>query len=394
MSRQYLSMERSLLEAVRHAEEADRRFISDLTRAATPLTDAERRLLRDVHLPKKKDYSEHVTLVYDQVGGGCGGCATLAVANILKEMECKYTPDLSMRYLGYVYNETSYHHRDQRFPKQDIAQDGVMVFYGCCTEATWPSSVFAWPDSEPPSDRARDEAMQYRIERLKPEGQPNVGTRSTNDVDPLTLKQALAEYGPLVALSDNHVFAIIGYDDDSSTFTLLNSWGDWWGTGGMFRVPYDEITNPTQLGDLFAVKKVVYVKNSPQSPGTQFTGRVRIHHNQGRKYLVVRVYAEGQDPVVVWDYRMQDSCLNLHFDFPLPDYASSHWPPKTNCIWCVEVSDNSPGSSSQTAAIIEEVVLVKRVKTSTGTWSITEHRPSAPYPSISRGGTVPVYVQA
>lgn len=400
MNRQYVSVERSQLEAVKHAKEADRRFISGLMRAAAPLTDAERRLLRDVHLPKKKDYSEHVTLIYDQGhGGGCGGFADLAVVNILKEMECKYTPDLSDRYLGYVYNETDIHHRDQRFPKQGIAQDGVLVFYGCCTEATWPSIVRAWPDLDPPSDRARDEAMQYRIKNLKPEGGENVGAGHLPDVDPLTLKQGLAAHGPLVALAKYHVFAIIGYDDDSSTFTLLNSSGDRWGQGGMYPVPYDEITNPTDPGlpvDYYGVKKACYVQIEPQLTGPRFTGRVRIHHNQGRKYLVVRVYAEGQDPVVVWDYRpkLDENCLTLHFDFPLPNYASALWPPKTDGRWCVEVSDNSPGSSSQTAAIIEEVVLVERVKTATGTWSITEHRPSAPYPSIPRGGTVAVYVPA
>ncbi len=77
--------------------------------------------------------------------------------------------------------------------------------------------------------------------------------------DPLAIKRALREQGPLITtmavhegffayaggvyrasgpLVGYHAVAIIGYDDAQSCFIAKNSWGESWGEGGFFRIAY------------------------------------------------------------------------------------------------------------------------------------------------------------
>ena len=65
-------------------------------------------------LPLSIDYSKYITLKYDQVGGGCGGATTATIVNVLKEMQAPYTPDLSLRFLHYVYNDSMLLNQDKR----------------------------------------------------------------------------------------------------------------------------------------------------------------------------------------------------------------------------------------------------------------------------------------
>ena len=40
-----------------------------------------------------------------------------------------------------------------------------------------------------------------------------------------------------------HVMVIVGYDDNDKTFTIANSWGDYWGDNGYFYLDYEYFTN-------------------------------------------------------------------------------------------------------------------------------------------------------
>lgn len=42
---------------------------------------------------------------------------------------------------------------------------------------------------------------------------------------------------------NGHMMAIVGYDDNDKTFTIANSWGDYWGDNGYFYMDYEYFTN-------------------------------------------------------------------------------------------------------------------------------------------------------
>jgi len=329
-----------------------------------------------VNLPKAVDYSQYLTFIRKQTGGGCGTMTTLAIFDILKEKEYPYAPDGSYRFAAYVYND------------RHIGQFEVMQQYGCCSE----SSCHTDGDSEsqsPPSPENYEEASIYRIGDY---------SEVINPVTVDDLKKYLYVYGPIFAFGDvpgsscanNHVFAIVGYDDDKSEFTIVNSWGDRWGSGGMMKMPYSNITNPPAIGTSPRIGAYRWVKDGPTSRIVPYTGRVKIHHTIARRYLTVKVGVEGREPVVIWDrpdsvIHLDDS-QNLVLDFPLPPYAGKFWPPGDRNLWYVEIRDGSPGPPAEEIGVVQGVTLAWR---RAGKPPVL-YRPTTTGISIPRGGTVKV----
>lgn len=50
-----------------------------------------------------------------------------------------------------------------------------------------------------------------------------------------------------------HAVCAVGYDDDSQTFTIANSWGPDWGQAGFFKMPYEYILNTDLSSDFWAI---------------------------------------------------------------------------------------------------------------------------------------------
>lgn len=98
---------------------------------------------------------------------------------------------------------------------------------------------------------------------------------NTNPANLNTIKSALASYGPLIASMDvyydffsykggvyeyttgshqgGHAVLIVGYTDDSSRadggyFTVKNSWGTGWGSGGFFSIGYSQLGSQVNFG--------------------------------------------------------------------------------------------------------------------------------------------------
>ncbi len=53
--------------------------------------------------------------------------------------------------------------------------------------------------------------------------------------------------GPISAYQ-GHAVLVVGYNDLQRCFTVKNSWGDWWGENGYFRIAYDDVTDDVQFG--------------------------------------------------------------------------------------------------------------------------------------------------
>jgi len=302
-------------------------------------------------LPKVVDYSSYVTLVRNQGGaGGCGSMTSLAILDLLKEKEYPYAPDASYRFAEYVYND------------RKINQLEVLKQYGCCSEA----SLLTNYDPENPTVPSEKEFKEAPLHKIESYSDP------INEVRVDDLRRCLYEHGPIFASGDlpgskphGHVFAIIGYNDGTEQFTVINSWGDRWRDNGMLRMPYRSITNPPPNQDTPRVDWYRWVNNKASSELAPYTGRVRIRHESARNHLTIRVGARDRLPAVVWDRpnrtRIPDNSRNLLFDFPLPAYAAECWPPNKDHPWYVEiVDDGEEREAVRPIGVVEEVILVER----------------------------------
>ena len=121
---------------------------------------------------------------------------------------------------------------------------------GCSTWATMPYNSSRCDES--PSIEAREEAYDYRISfarRVSPQditelraqlaaGQPIViGARIYTNFFYLRGDSIYDEIEG--AWQGNHAMCIVGYDDATETFELINSWGRGWGEQGYARITYD-----------------------------------------------------------------------------------------------------------------------------------------------------------
>jgi len=53
-----------------------------------------------------------------------------------------------------------------------------------------------------------------------------------------------------------HAVCCVGYDDAREVFIVRNSWGDGWGDGGYFYMPYDFISNSNLASDFWTIRWV------------------------------------------------------------------------------------------------------------------------------------------
>jgi len=53
-----------------------------------------------------------------------------------------------------------------------------------------------------------------------------------------------------------HAVLCIGYDDDEQMFIVRNSWGESWGLGGYFKMPYAFLTDPDLASDFWIVETI------------------------------------------------------------------------------------------------------------------------------------------
>jgi hypothetical protein len=354
---------------------------------AQPLTPDEVRALDAVQIPPACDYSKYVTFIRQQASGGCGTMASLSVLDILKERERPYSPDFSYRFAEYVYN----------LPGSGMDQMKVLRESGCCSEASLPSK-YDPPGAAAPSAADYEEARMYRIASSSKPKKPSSAAE---------LKKLLWVHGPLFACGDTpgsatngHCFAVIGYDDASQSFTIVNSFGDTWGNGGMMAMPYANVANPPPQQTSPRISYVTYVTNAPTRYSAHpYTARVRIHHDTLRRKLTVRLGVEGQTPSVVWDTPngsgpILDSSRDLKLDFPMPRYAARFWPPSEKNQWYLEVTDSFPSPTTQPTGVVHEISLVKRTVLGNGSCVPTVIRPSSKDFPVPLGGTVRVFIPA
>lgn len=61
---------------------------------------------------------------------------------------------------------------------------------------------------------------------------------------------------PSDATVGGHAVLMVGYNHDDSTFLIRNSWGESWGMGGYFTLPYDYVSNSDLAHDFWTIRSV------------------------------------------------------------------------------------------------------------------------------------------
>ncbi|MHB1042079.1 MAG: stalk domain-containing protein [Eubacteriales bacterium] len=356
--------------------------------------------------PLKVDYSQYVTLTGNQDGwGGCIGRSIVHSIDILKEMEHPYTPDLSFWYL---------HSRQDQLLQNSMPDSNVtktlLENNGLCPESTLPTDYdkaklvtddygnpVKWDFSAMPQPSAASnaEANLYRIKTYSDPVTPTVDG----------VKSLLCRYGPVIAAGsipillgpnppEGHCVTIVGYDDSAGAFKCLNSWGDQWGPNGngFFTIPYDQLT------DNFS--SLIFFENLPfdrSSTGHAYSARIRIHHQNERNDLTVKIGVEGKEPLMIWNRpndepkpHPYDNSKNLCIDVPLP---ASEWPPGYYHRWYVEVTD---GGKDNLTAQIEEITLARLYHNpnnhTVGKFQTETYKPDQTNIAVPDGGSIKVYI--
>jgi hypothetical protein len=224
------------------------------------------------------------------------------------------------------------------------AAENAMASEGVC-HSNWDidykeqAGIHIWKE---PSQVSKDEVPLYCASMVSEPGH----LCKNHDQDIEAIKWALHSYGPVWCAGREHAKAIIGYDDSTQMFKILNSYPEE-DTGGHNITYYSY--NDVHPGGYIAVWSEV--KNIPSTLRTTgryaYTARFRVE-GVWRGTYTVSIGVEGHEPLVVWTTRGRhlqgDSPLEhsrfLAIDVPLPDYAKECWPPSSSHRWVLRVEDN------------------------------------------------------
>ena len=204
--------------------------------------------------------------VFDQ--GQLGSCTANALCGIVGYD----LPGFIGSRLFVYYNERKL---EQDIPDDNGAQlsDGVKTLKKCgvCSEMDWPYDISKFTQAPPKT--AYINALKNKALKVK-----NIN----NDIT--SMKKALNHGYPFVVgitiyesfesesvaktgivtmptpdenSLGGHAVVCVGYDDTKNLWIMRNSWGEGWGDGGYFYLPYEYLTNSDLASDLWCVTSML-----------------------------------------------------------------------------------------------------------------------------------------
>jgi C1A family cysteine protease len=244
-------------------------WVPDLPDARDHLFAAAPRFLID--LPAKTDLRDRCPKeIYDQ--GQLGSCTANAIGaafefELLKQQAQDFMPSRLFIY----YNERVIEGTVDS-DSGAMIRDGIksVAKQGVCPETTWPYDITDF--AERPSDQCYTEAQQHRVASYQriprvlnqmkgclADGHPFVfGFTVYESFE----SQEVAKTGVVPMPSPNeqmlggHAVLAVGYDDAQQRFLVRNSWGDGWGMGGYFTMPYTYLTERSLSSDFWAILQI------------------------------------------------------------------------------------------------------------------------------------------
>ncbi len=352
----------------------------------TPLTERERQIdrlvfesLAEIHrsltpmalpappgpIPYAVDLSTHLRFIRDQNGGaGCFGYSTLAVWDIMNEMACPYSPNLSMRVWLLLHehrelwqNEGGIFTPDGRFhnimatgPDYGLFQSLGNVTEG--TELTARANSNDWPTGNPGEPwtwklwtvEGINEAGNYRLKS----NPAMIAVSSDNFVKSLAQNTPI-RLGIRAPQGQGHSIAIVGYDKASETFKFVDSAGDNSGQDGFKTLSFRDIDtkqiDPSKPYGGYTIdeKDALIIDIHPPRPVP--AARISFKHTN-RSNVHLWLYAENS-PLPrnkIWPQGWKEDSRNLSYTVRLP--SEFIWPPSPNNRLVLELYDAAEFSNS------------------------------------------------
>lgn len=301
--------------------------------------------------PDVVDLSSHLRFVRRQGGAGCWGYSTVAVWDIMNDLACPFSPNMSMRLWMMLHRrrelwqqEKGIFSPDGRFHKMSNPEWGFLQSFGNTTEGTEPT-YHQYPSRWHDGGWSREgvnEASNYRLQS-EPLG---IAISAQSFVN------SLADGKPIRLGFDSHYIAVVGYDKGKKEFKYVNSAGQNWNNGGFGTLTFAEVdnhqTNNMWLGQHAIFSAEVFDIHPPKPVPA---ARIHIKHtSRGSVHLWLGAEDSPHPPLQIWPHGWNDGSADLHFTVRLP--SEFIWPPSAVNRIVLDLYD--AGTYSQTGGELVE----------------------------------------
>lgn len=226
-----------------------------------------------IKMPPVVDLHSRCPAVYDQ--GNLGSCTANALCNAFRFALQKEAPlgapEFEPSRLFLYYRERVLEGTVGSDAGAEI-RDGAKVLrnIGVCSEGLWPYDPASFAKAPPPAglvEAKRHESIDYRrvdltyasMRACLAEGYPFVvGITVYESFE----SAAVAKSGKVPmprkkeASVGGHAVLVVGYSDKTRRWLLQNSWGEDWGVGGFFSLPYAYLVNEDLAADAWTIRSV------------------------------------------------------------------------------------------------------------------------------------------
>jgi C1A family cysteine protease len=227
--------------------------------------------------PAQLDLKAKCPFVYDQ--GDIGSCTANAICMALLMLEANKAFLPSRLYLYYKER------LKELLPGEKISDSGadaadglaILLTQGVCPEANWPY-ITTNCDVAPPAI-CDAEALQHKIHQIGTVAAPGVtGVALVNAIAHsiqlgIPVMIGIEVYSSFESAATTatgnvsmpswrdyylggHEVLIVGYNDTTQRFLLINSWGKSWGQQGFFTLPYAYVTSPNLTSEFICITTV------------------------------------------------------------------------------------------------------------------------------------------
>ncbi len=234
-----------------------------------------------------KDLRKYVPFVYNQ--GQLGSCTANAVCaayaiDLKKEGKQVFKPSRLFVYYNTRAREGTVCEDSGALSLRDVVKATQKL--GMCREERpkpcWPYDGYKTRFKQKPPKECYDAAKGNTVsvyEKLEDPTDINQIRACLNQEYPLVFGfrvyrnfQATAgDRGTLAKPTDDdkkaydmHAVVAVGYNDEKRCITVLNSWGEHWGTNGYFYMPYDFITSEEYCFDFWKIEFADEKSSSPR----------------------------------------------------------------------------------------------------------------------------------